>query len=274
MRVLPAIVLCALAVASCHDTPDDRIKLTVCGDLVVPDEVDTLRISVIERNGDERDARLYVLGVADDDDTPAVADLTPTPEAQSEEEPLMGGAAADESDLSEPRAKEGWFGDPCVENSDCRHGRAECLTAEDGFPGGACVKKCGDAAGGCPGRPGAPKAYCVLMQGVESGRCLAQCDEDILSQNAGCRTGYACKELPDQSDDTPRRVCVQGEPEPIAAMMDEEPIVPETQMSPPPKVARPKGSTISPCIESLLIKIPPGFVSKVTFRADVSSWPR
>ena len=119
VRVIPTILICVLSVVSCHEAPDARVELTVCGDLVVPDEIDTLRISVIERGGNERDARLYVLGVADDVQAPAVADLTPPPESKTEQEPPMGGAFADGSAGDDPRAGAGWFGDPCLEKSDC-----------------------------------------------------------------------------------------------------------------------------------------------------------
>ena len=246
MKQLLAIIVCLGVYAACAEDPDDRVQLRICGDLVVPDEIDTLRISVIQKDDEEVGARLYVLGSADGKPPAPVADSTPVPDPQ-----MTGMGGAMQSMMSEaappdPRAGKGWFGDPCSDTSECEHGRAECLTAEDGFPGGACIKACGSGAGNCPKSPGAPKAFCVQMEGVEKGRCLPTCDVEIIPDNGGCRPGYRCAELPNHAGNVQRSVCVEGPPAPQEPEDDMMDMMDIEMPSPKPEVApRPKGPQVS-----------------------------
>ena len=174
------LILCC-AFAACTEKTDDGIRVRVCGDLVVPDEVESVRLTVLNEDRTEAWTGLFELTVPDN---PAIADGGQTQVVV----PTGTDDGSSPTPITDPEVTLGWLGGPCEASGDCGHGRAVCFSEADGYPRGYCSLECTRT---CPNRAGTPAIFCVADLGLPDGACVQECDFELIPE-AGCRPGYAC----------------------------------------------------------------------------------
>ncbi len=165
-------------VAGCQEKDAGGVEVRVCGDLVVPHEIDAVRLTVFNEDRTEHWTALTEL------------------EARAQQ-PQIDGAAPDPISFrdggvqglpEDPGVNAGWLGGPCETDDDCGHARAVCYQESDGYPRGMCTLECTRS---CAARAATPLLFCIADIGLPDGGCVQECDQDLLP-GTGCRPGYEC----------------------------------------------------------------------------------
>lgn len=129
-----------------------------------------------------------------------------------------------------------WIGDGCADARGCDYADAECLAADEGFPGGTCSLECARL---CPdsGEPGDPLTFCVTDPNEPArGVCLARCDQ-ALHPGSGCRPEYVCRQRGRFGEPaTQRDVCVPDDGEEPLRCTEQDRPQPNVGVSEPPGV--------------------------------------
>ena len=191
------LIIVACLFVSCQDEDMSGVALTVCGDLVVPDEIDSIRLSSL--NEDRSEAWTGLIELERTSAAPPIPDAGT--QTQLSNRPDVGGDGLP----ADPGVNAGWLGGPCEAAEACGHSRAKCLTADQGYPRGLCTLDCSRT---CPNRAETPTVFCVAGLGLPDGACVQECDETAIP-GTGCRPGYGCVERARFDDDTvTSRVCI------------------------------------------------------------------
>ena len=167
MKASLTILLSVVLTFGCKAPERPIITVEVCGDLVVPDEIDAVRLSVYDAQDARLSTALYVLANSLDGFDMTAPIEVPEVTQGGRDGASMGGASSEgvEFDLPpDPRLGEGAVGDSCQSSGDCGFDNATCLTSADGFPRGVCTLACGPSLPGCPKYGGrcAPSAMCSI----------------------------------------------------------------------------------------------------------------
>jgi hypothetical protein len=196
-------IIFATLLCSCQEAETTGVVLSVCGDLVVPDEIDSVRLSSLNEDRTESWTGLVELQAAVA--RVPIPDAGPSTQLPNRSDMGADGLPAD------PGVNAGWLGGPCQTAEECGHSRATCFTTEQGYPRGMCTLECAQS---CPNRAATPAVFCIAGLGLPDGACVQNCDETAIP-GTGCRPGYTCvdrAQFDDQSVES--RVCL---PESVAS---------------------------------------------------------
>ncbi|MEE2758049.1 MAG: hypothetical protein VYA30_15430 [Myxococcota bacterium] len=196
------VLIIAMLASACSESSTSGTEVQICGDLVVPDEIQAVRLTVLNEDRTEAWTGVFELAVLPQ------ADAIPDG-GQTQIQVPTGDMGADPV-VEDPGVNAGWLGGPCMDSSECGHSRAVCFSDDAGYPRGHCSLEC---ARTCPNRAGTPAVFCIGGLALPDGACVQECDLDALPGN-GCRPGYSCVQRSRFDDENvTSRVCL---PERIA----------------------------------------------------------
>ena len=118
------VLIIAMLASACSESSTSGTEVQICGDLVVPDEIQAVRLTVLNEDRTEAWTGVFELAVLPQ------ADAIPDG-GQTQIQVPTGDMGADPV-VEDPGVNAGWLGGPCMDSSECGHSRAVCISDEAG----------------------------------------------------------------------------------------------------------------------------------------------